>query len=249
MSIHTLFANLVKLEPISHTYSDAEGTQYTSVTTLLKNISEKFEDTIAYKRASEDTRAQWKEKGRVASDHGTRIHNALELYNETGQILKENADLEQAIKSIIDDYRGYHKCYDEVCLYNKEHRIAGTADKICALSNRKDCDVDISDFKTNLNKGIAFYNDYNKRLFSPFEHLHDCNYVKYSFQLSIYAYFFEQLTGRRVRQLFIHYIPAHDYMQHKKIPVLYLKNDVELLLKKYSPKYIQELIIEEEEEF
>jgi len=142
---HGLFKSKVKLEPIKHIYTCDEGNEYKSVTTLLKTIAESFEDTFAYKNASEEKRAEWKEKGRVASDHGTRIHNALELYNETGQILKENSDLEQAIKSIIDDYKGYHKCYDEVCLYNKEHRIAGTADKICALSNRKDCDVDISD--------------------------------------------------------------------------------------------------------
>lgn len=234
--LHTLFPNKVKLEPVQHKYFDADGNEYMSVTTLLKNISEKFEDTIAYKRASDATRAEWKEKGRVASDHGTRIHNALELYSQTGQILEENSDLEAAIKSISAEYGGYNKSYDELCLYSEKYMVAGTTDKLCTISNRRDCDVDIADFKTNISKGIQFYSDYNKRLFPPFDHLHDCNYVKYSFQLSIYAYFFEQLTGRRVRQLYIHFIPPDDMLKHRKIPVLYMKNDVKLLLDTYAPK-------------
>jgi len=243
--IHTLFPNKVKLEPEQHKYFDSLGNQYISVTTLLKHISEKFEDTIAYKRASEQTRAEWKQKGKDAADHGTRIHNALELYSETGQVLKENEDLLPAIKSILGEYSDYNKTYDEICLYNEEYRIAGTADKICALSNRKDCMVDISDFKTNISKGIQFYSDYNKRLFEPFDHLQDCNYTKYSFQLSIYAYFFEQLTGRKVRQLYIHFIPPDNMLNHRKIPVLYLKNDVKLLLETYKKKVINEIEIME----
>jgi hypothetical protein len=231
--IHTLFPNKVQLEPVSHKYYDGEGKQYISVSKVLSLLSEKFEDTIAYARASDETRAEWKKKGKDAADHGTNIHNALELYNKTGQILIENAHLEEAIKSIIGEYKEYHQSHDEVCLYNEEYRIAGTTDKICVLSNRKDSDVDLADFKTNISKGIYYYSDYKKRLFSPFDHLQDCNYVKYSFQLSIYAYFFECLTGRRVRQLYIHFIPPHDMLQHKKIPVMYMKNDVKLLLETY----------------
>lgn len=231
--IHTLFPNKVKLEPVSHKYYDGMGNQYISVSALLKMIGEKFEDTPAYARASEETRAEWKRIGQQSAGHGTRIHEALELYNQTGQILAENAEFEPAIKSIIKEYGDYHRTLDEVCLYNDEYRIAGTTDKICLLSNRKDSDVDLADFKTNNRKGIEFVNAYRKRLYSPFDHLQDCNYVKYSFQLSIYAYFFEQLTGRKVRQLFIHFIPANDMMSHRKIPVMYMKNDVKLLLETY----------------
>lgn len=232
--IHTLFPNKVTLEPISHTYRDTEGNQYLSVSKVLALLSEKFEDTIAYQRASETTRAEWKAKGKAAADHGTNIHNALELYNKTGQILIENASLEPAIKSIIGEYKDYHQSHDEICLYNEEYRVAGTTDKVCVIINRKDSEVDLADFKTNISKGIYYFSDYKKRLYAPFDHLQDCNYVKYSFQLSIYAYFFEQLTGRRVRQLYIHFIPPNDMLQHRKIPVMYMKNDVKLLLETYK---------------
>jgi hypothetical protein len=231
---HNLFERKVTLEPTAHVYTDANGNTYKSVTTLLKELGEKFEDTYAYKNATEEKKAEWKEKGRVAADAGTRIHNALELFAEMGTIEDSNKDLEQAIKSIHAEYTGYHKLQNEICLYHEELKIAGTADRVCLVSNRKDCAVDIADFKTSGSKGIQFYSDYGKKLYPPFEHLHDCNYNKYSFQLSIYAYFFELLTGRKVRQLYIHFIPLDNPMNHKKIPVTYLKNDVKMLFEKYN---------------
>ncbi len=254
-NIHSLFPNKVKLEPVSHQYFDAEGRQYMSVSRLLNLMSERFEDTIAYSRADEATKAVWRQKGEDARNHGTRIHEALELYNQTGQILLENKDLEVAIKSITAEYRDYNKTHDEICLYNEKYRVAGTTDKICVISNRKDSQVDLADFKTNVSKGIYYFSEYGKRMFAPFEHLQDCNYVKYSFQLSIYAYFFEQLTGRKVRQMFIHFVPP-DMSKHQKIPVLYLKHEVDLLLETYKNRILeileptqQTIVINEEEYF
>jgi hypothetical protein len=238
MPVHTLFPNLVKLDHDTHTYSNAKGEQYLSVSKFLSLLSEKFEDTNAYASASEETRKQWKAKGKVAADHGTTIHNALELYNQTGQILLENAALEPVIKSIMTAYKDYHQSYDEVCLYSDEYRVAGTTDKICTLSNRKDSEVDLADFKTNLKGIITMHSDYKKRLFYPLDHLHDCNYVKYSLQLSLYAYFFEQLTGRRIRKLYIHFIPPNDMLGHYKIPVMYMKTDVKIILDHYRSQIL-----------
>ncbi len=238
--IHTLFPNKVKLEPVSHRYHDNSGNEYMSVSKLLKMIAEKFEDTHAYARATNETKAEWKAIGKESADHGTRIHNALELFSDTGQILKEDEDLEEIIKSVSAEYSEYHKSYNEVCLYNDKYKIAGTTDKICAISNRKDCEVDLADFKSNNRNGIQYFNKYKKRLYAPFDHLQDCNYVKYSFQLSIYAYFFEELTGRKVRNLFIHSINS-EKKTHQKIPVMYLKNDVKLLLDTYAGKIEEEI--------
>lgn len=240
-NIHTLFPSNVVLEPITHTYMDNKGLSYLSVSKFLEMLSERFEDTFAYKRADLNTKTEWKTKGELAKNHGTNIHQALELYNNTGYILQENIHMEDVIKSILAEYGSYNKCYDEICLYNDKYRIAGTTDKICTISNRKDCEVDIVDFKTNISKGIYYVNDYKKRMYAPLDHLQDCNYVKYSLQLSIYAYFFEELTGRKVRQLHIHFIPPNDMMNHVKIPVIYMKNDVKLLLDQYKYRIVTEL--------
>lgn len=235
---HTLFANSVTLDHETHTYTDSLGRQYLSVSKLIGLLSEKFEDTPAYARASDETRAAWKAKGSAAANHGTAIHNALELYSQTGQILAENAHMEEAIKSISAEYKDYHQNHDEICLYNNDYRVAGTADKICLLSNRKDSDVDIADFKTNVT-GIKFHSDYKKKMYAPVDHLQDCTFSKYCLQLSIYAYFFEQLTGRNVRKLWIHYIPPQDFSKHYKIPVIYQRNDVKLILEAYKSQILQ----------
>ena len=238
--IHTLFQQKVKLEPVKHKYFDNEGKEYLSVSALLKLLSEPFEESSAYKRATPETRNEWKAKGKASADHGTRIHEAIELYSDTGQILLENKEYEEVIKSVNECYKGYNKSYNEVCLYNEHYRVAGTTDKICAISNRKDCEVDLADFK-NLGKDLEYWSKYKNRLYKPLEHLDDCNFVKYNLQLSIYAYFFELLTGRKVRQLWIHVIPTQNMTGHQKIPVIYLKNDVKLLLEANKGNILQKL--------
>jgi hypothetical protein len=247
-----MFDQLVKLEPVSHTYTDGVGNKYLSVSALLSMLSEPFQKDmiagfVAKKRgvSKETVIAEWDKKRNDAAVHGTRIHNALELYSDFKQVKDEDLELKDAITSIIHEYSRYKECKNEVCLYSKRYRVAGTTDKICILSGRKDCDVDIADFKTNLSKPIQYFSEYKKNLFAPLDHLQDCNFIKYSLQLSLYAYMFEELTGRRVRQLFIHMIPPPDVredgsldfsplLQHRRIPVYYAKTDVKLLLDRYE---------------
>lgn len=240
--MHGLFPQKVKLEPISHKYYDTEGREYLSVSKVLSLLSEPFDRGIAKFSAKklgiteEEVLASWDKKRDDAAAHGTRMHDALELYSKTGQILVENAEMEAAIKSVLAEYSEYNRCHEEVALYSEKYRVAGTTDKICVLSNRKDSMVDIADYKTNVEKGIEFVSKYNKWFYEPFSHLQDCNYIKYSFQLSIYAWMFENLTGRKVRRMFLHFIPKDNPLQHQIIPVMYMKNDVELLFKTYEPQ-------------
>src|SRR3990167_5454696 len=196
-------------------------------------LSESFENTFAYKNATPEKLTEWKAKGDVARSHGTDVHKAIETYAQFKTC--EKPEWEQGVKSILEVYKGW-RSYDEVCLYNEEYRIAGTADKISAVGTGKNVSVIISDFKTNVSKGIYYHSDYSKHLYAPLEHLQDCNYVKYSLQLSFYAYMWENLTGRKIKRMFIHFIPPDDFTKHQIIPVNYMKNDVKLLLDTYKPQ-------------
>jgi hypothetical protein len=233
--MHNLFPNKVKLEPISHRYYHENGDEYMSWSKFSKNLSQQFEDKYAYKIATPEKRAEWAVKRDDAANHGTRIHNALEYYDETGLIKAEDAEFTELIKSVASEYGAYNKVHNEVCLYNETYKIAGTTDKICVVSNRKDSAVDLADYKTN-GMGIDYFSKYGDKLYPPLDHLQDCNFVKYSLQLSLYAYFFEELTGRKVRRLYIHFIPPQNPMSHYKIPVMYMKNDIKLILDKYAVK-------------
>lgn len=251
-NIHTLFKSDVYLEPQSHRYFDSNGNEYMSVSRFLKFLYQSFEQKTAYKMASQEKRDEWKSHANFAAGQGTNMHEALELYNKTGQILEHNSHLSEAIKSIMFEYKDYYQTFDEICLFNRDYRVAGTTDKICITTRHKSSEVDIADFKNNI-KGISYYSDYKDRLYEPLSHLHDCNYVKYSIQLSLYAHFFEELTGRKVRQIYIHYIPPHDPMKHYKIPVMYMKNDVVTLLEHHKENVLKTLqphpIIQLEDEF
>lgn len=245
--MHNLFPIKVKLEPVSHKYYDNQGRQYLSVSKVLSLLSEPFDRGIAKFTAKkrgvseEEVLAEWDKVRDDAANHGTRIHDALETYAKTGQILVENAHLEAGIKSVLAEYEDYNISHEEVCLYDEEFMVAGTTDKICVISNRKDSAVDIVDYKTNTRKGIEFFSKYNKNFYEPFSHLQDCNYVKYSFQLSIYAWMFQRLTGRKVRKMHLHFIPEDNMLNHRIIPVMYMKNDVEMLFKTHGSK-IKELL-------
>ena len=154
-------------------------------------------------------------------------------------MLEENSHMTEAIKSILSEYKGYYQSHDEICLHNDDFRLAGTADKVCLVGNRADSEFDLADFKTNISKGIEYHSEYKKRMFYPIDHLQDCNFVKYSLQLSIYAYFFELLTGRKLRKMWIHFIPPDDMMKHYKIPVMYMKSDVITLLNYHKASVYQ----------
>lgn len=257
--IHTLFPNKVYLDEVEHRYYDNLGNEYMSFSKLFKYTQKPFDaDGIskfvakANGTSQEAVLQEWKGK----TENGTRIDNALELYAKTGQILDTDADIADLVKDVLKEYSKYHKCFEQVIVYSEEYKTAGAIDKLFLFSNRKDSNFGISDFK-------AFEDVYDKKtgklkhtgeesLFvargwmePPFDYLPNTKYVKISFQLSYYATLFEELTGRKCKDLFIHLINPID-KTHKKIPVFYLKREVEYMLECNRDKIIKELTIEEE---
>jgi hypothetical protein len=94
------------------------------------------------------------------------------------------------------------------------------------------------DFKTNAKEkngnlaGLTFFSDYYDKLFAPLDHLDDCDYTKYTLQLSFYAYMFEKLTGIKVRRIFIDWIPYKDPAKGRVFPCVYMKNEVRGILER-----------------
>lgn len=229
--------SFVKLEPISHTYKDADGNSYLSVSKFLELFSKKF-DRLGISKMSaikkgvsqEEILADWDKKRDDSIEHGNRIHLALERYEKSTVILPEDEDLRPMILSVAQDYAHYYRLYQEVCLYDTEHLIAGTSDKVLQCTSSSKSIFDLSDYKTNLSKGIQFKNDYGQYMLGPLSHLQDCNYNKYALQLSIYAYLLQKKTGCKIGQLSIHYIPAHNFLCHIKYPVPFMRHEVEAML-------------------
>ncbi len=235
--------NYVSLRASDHRYFDLDDREYSSVSKVLNGIEEKVDwEAIAgncagkgkYKGMSKaEVLAAWDANKNVAANHGTRNHNALERYSKEFNILPEDMDLEPMIKSIAATYVDYYQVHDEACLYSEKYGVAGTADKILIVAKGSRF-VDIEDFKTNLNKGIVFNNSSNKYFLDPVSHLQNCNFNRYALQLSIYGLMYENLTGNRVRNLWIRFIPADNPLDHYRIMIPYMKYDAEAILAKHA---------------
>lgn len=246
---HGLFEEKVALEPISHTYTDKEGNTYVGFSKVFESICKPFnKDFIAglVAESGEKTKEQVIGEWDAKRDNGTRIDDALGLYLETGLIKEADSDIKELIISVSAEYKKYKKNFSQVIVYNEERKTAGAIDRTFLFTYQKDANFGMSDYK-------CFEKDdlHERRgwLLEPFNHLPNSKFVKIAFQLSYYAFHFEELTGRKCNELFIHVINPLT-QTHQKVFVPYLRNDVKLLLDVYrcSPVEVKNIVAEETNE-
>ena len=213
----------------AHSYiNEFTREQYISVTTLLNKYKEPFEkEKISKACANKEgiTQAEmldrWAKTAKEATDFGTKIHKIVENHIKQGSKFFDSATPEE--KSVIQAFTGiFEGNSDTLCeqlVYSHGHKIAGTADIIQTNGPY----FDVFDMKTN--KKFNFESKYNKFLYAPVDHLMECEYNIYSLQLSIYAYLYSMLTGRKVRRLAVFYYDREQNI-FQEYPVAYLKSDV-----------------------
>ena len=242
--IHTLFNQEVTLDKVEHKYYNKGGEQYLSFTRFFEYLSPKFDShTISSHVArsegttGEEVRAKW---AKTATD-GTELDVALKHYSQTGQIQSVHAHLAEVVKEVSKKYKDYHRCYEDVVVFSNKYRVAGEIDKLSLLSNRRNCSFHISDFK-RFEKGMSYEPKGQKWLNYPFNHLVNSKFTKIAFQMSFYAYLFEQLTEHRCEQLFIDVIiPDGDKYRNEVVQVNYLKMEVEYALEHFSSRILHDL--------
>jgi hypothetical protein len=169
----------------------------------------------------------WAEKTKQALTKGTKFHNTKEY--EDLQTYKLVTDWE-----FIDVKKGnlVPLVYPEMRLYCHKNKLAGTADWVKV---NKDFTVDISDYKTS--KHLDY--DGFARMKEPVSHLPDVNYIHYTLQMSLYAWFLEQ-QGYKIGDMKIIWArQKEDYKgdliwTEEDIPVMYLKREIESMIKYYS---------------
>ena len=223
-----------------HRYINEETTeQYKSVTTLISSFEHEFEtEKISANMARRDGRiqseiiAEWDLKRDTATEFGTALHRFFErMFLSPGHIIIPQNDFEKML------LKGYYRTknlnwdgevYPEVLLYNHEFKIAGQSDIIHEVNNNM---FDVGDWKTN---GEFRYHDPFRNYFKrPLSHLQQCEFNIYGLQLSTYAYFYELMTGRKCRKIFVLYY-WRDHNIFQVIPMNYMKYEVMMMLKKYK---------------
>ena len=223
---------MVIFNEASHTYiNEFTREQYTSVTTLLGKYKEPFEKekiskAVANKRgvSQKEVLDEWQRTNEESLVFGTRIHKIIENFLKDRSFFNGATPEEKLIISSFDEVCSLPaEVLSEHRVWSHEHKVAGTADIIHTEGQY----FDVFDIKTN--KKFNVYSAYNKFLYSPVEHLMECEFTTYSLQLSAYAYLYSLLTGRKVRKLAIlYYNRANNTFS--VYPIAYLKTDVINLL-------------------
>lgn len=219
---------MLKFDKASHTYKNIHtDAEYTSATTLINKFKKKFDaDFFAKKTAlkegvtPEEIKARWKQMNDASKTKGSNIHEAIDKFNKTGTKTEEYKELIEAIDQLKLYDLTKTKC--EELVYNHDYKLAGTADVIEDLGSV----FNVYDFKTN--KRFNLHSPYGSSLLDPVSHLSDCEYNVYSLQLSLYAYMYKSMTGKRVGKLGIIYLNPENKPEVYNTP--YLHTDIKRML-------------------
>lgn len=260
-----LFETDVYLEPERHQYFNTKGQQFLSVSKLLEKIKNKFDaEKISYfsakkrlkekgldqtedniREAQQVILAEWKNKNTIAVTHGTRVHDALELYQNTTKITDK--DLGPMVRGVSSYFVKYPVQAQEQVLHSDEYMIAGTSDKVTKRTKSVKGICDFWDYKTN--EEITFVNKYDNFLKYPLEHLEETSYNLYSLQLSLYALMAEQTHGVTIGRLAIIHIPKENPLHYRVIPCAYMKWEALRLLEHFREEILKDLGQQEEVEY
>lgn len=239
----------VTFDPEKNAYFSG-GKQYERVSRLLDLVKVPFDregtsfnmakreafphETI--EQAQKRILAGWDELSQESLDVGNEIHKALEDYATTGVVIEKYRKTTEDLSILL---RRYKKIDAEALIFLHSAKLAGTTDLRCERGKTKI--TDYYDYKTNIRNGIRFdsgkykqgvYRFYNKFFLAPLSHMEDCNYNRYSLQLSAYAYMDEQESGRTPGRLGILFVDKSFRLVY--IPVPYLKLEIEALINHYK---------------
>ena len=207
-----------------HQYYDNKGNELHSVTRIINKFTPRFDlDGEIAKRVAkkkgisvEEIKKEWQAGATKASVKGTKIHKALELYINSGKETKTQIEI---LKS-FDALKLPGKNMAEKKVFNIEKKIAGTLD----LKNISRGKTNVFDFKTN--KAINFVSKWDIKMKRPLEYMDDCEYNRYSLQLSLYSWMLEK-DGEDIGRIGILWIKDNKI---ELIPTIYMKSTVEMLL-------------------
>lgn len=216
-----------------HTYTNSNTEeQYISVTTLLGKYKTPFDkDKHSLRVAEREGVTQemvlemWQKENKKATDRGTKIHKLMENYVSFGEKTEDYDWLYKSYDKVtsysVDKFK---KIYSENLLHNDEFKIAGTADLIYDHGDY----FTIGDFKTN--KKFNYSSDFNEHFKDPVSHLQYCEHNNYALQMSMYAYMYEKISGKRCKKIVAFYLKEDKW---QPIHCNYLKSDIQNILTHY----------------
>ena len=185
-------------DEIVHRYSVKENPEisFISGTQFLHKFFPKFDkEKISLRYATKhdmsqsEVLAMWEEKGRVARENGTEVHNFMEeiYYEKSPEFSHDN---EKVRKIEMVGLLAWEALSDKYYLIGAEEILASIDLKICGMTdligvNKITGALVILDWKTN---AVLKYDNPFQSGFKPIQNYQDCNFNHYILQLNLYEY-------------------------------------------------------------
>jgi ATP-dependent exoDNAse (exonuclease V) beta subunit len=261
LQIEQAFKDIIFIEK-NHSYKIGEKMAKCSVTSLLKKYTPEFKSDImsaivAKKRGltKEDVLDEWDYKRDYSSHRGTELHKFAENYMARKQLsideesiknffIKKNSlsvltdfkkyknEMLQMISNFLKFQEWYKETYinikSELVIGDPDTSICGTIDNLSY--NIKTNKLAIFDYKTNQSIKSEGYK--KETLLTPFNHLQNCEMVKYSLQLLIYKIILEKFIPVEVDELYIVWVVGDNYQLIKTMDLY--KEAQEILKKEFN---------------
>lgn len=210
-----------------------------STTTLIKDFFEEFDKHgiikrimysnkylhdptyLYYRKQASEIIDMWAKLGTKAAEAGSYNHLQIELYYN-GQVADfTNKELHVLFKAFARDHNHLEPYRTEMLMFHEDLRITGSADMI--FRNPTTGKFVLADWKfiKKLTKKCK-----SKQATGALSHLDDCNFTKYSLQLSIYRYILETEYGLEFEEQYL-VILHKKQKKYNKVPTEYLYKEVE----------------------
>lgn len=251
------FSDILFIEK-NHEYTIGGEPAKMSVSQLIKKYEKPFDSeriaTMVAQRDGftvEEVLSQWEFSKDYSCHKGSDFHKYVENYFNRKKIgldlesintffkKRKNFKMDDSvslyykemallIRNFLNFYEWWKQDHilikSEFVIGDKKSNICGTIDNLSY--NFKTKELIIFDYKTN--KEIRRRNQYKEKLLKNLNHLDNCEYTKYSLQLSLYSTIIENATSFKVPKSYIVWMTGKD--NYELIECLNLKNESNLLL-------------------
>lgn len=191
--------------------------------------SPKWPQNKMYGKTKEEIKAIWNENGRVASEAGTAMHLAIEMYlNDAAHLIPADVlasvEWKYFMKFWSDHGHDLEPYRLEWEIWVEELFLAGSLDAV--FRRKSDRRFVIYDWKRS--KEIKTENPWQSCL-GPLSHLPDTNYWHYHMQLNVYRYILTKYYGLDIAELYL--VICHpDNKSYKRMRLNILEDEVESMI-------------------
>jgi len=228
-------------DPAKHIYTRvADNKIFTSVTTYIgkfkpKSNFDQIAEKIAQRRGTDKQQVlhEWEEIKNKGLDFGNRIHLNIQNYLEGKECSSQLFDFLKKMQ--VDHKLQSKRLLSEHLVYDMDHEIAGMSDLIAEYIDNNFFEV--IDYKTNKKFSFGSSDWENSHFLPPISHLPCNEYFTYALQLSMYAYIFSKMSGKKPSRLTVYWLKRKDVKNYesfegiwKKIGMPYLEDEVVSLL-------------------